>query len=89
MSNINGNCPHCNADLDGDLVIDYPLSQGKTMSKDEALKYLLNNPNSFVIDQNTNVVWTFTHLTSASNYTLSVYDYNNFPNSVFSILFTK
>jgi hypothetical protein len=37
MSNINGNCPHCNADLDGDLVIDYPLSQGKTM--DEALAY--------------------------------------------------
>ena len=37
MSNINGYCPHCNADLDGDLVINYPLSQGKTM--DEALEY--------------------------------------------------
>lgn len=65
------------------------MTDNKTMSKDEALKYLLDNPNSFVIDQNTNVVWSFTHQTSASNYTLSVYDYNNFPNSVFSILFTK
>lgn len=35
--NINGYCPHCNADLDGDLVINYPLSQGKTMG--EALEY--------------------------------------------------
>lgn len=34
---INGNCPHCNASLDGDLVTDYPLSQGK--SKEEALAY--------------------------------------------------
>jgi hypothetical protein len=37
MSNIHGYCPHCNADLDGDLVINYPLSQGKTM--DEAIAY--------------------------------------------------
>lgn len=37
MSNINGTCPYCNANLDGDLVIDYPLSQGKSM--DEALAY--------------------------------------------------
>lgn len=37
MSNIHGTCPHCNANLDGDLVIDYPLSQGK--SKEEALEY--------------------------------------------------
>lgn len=35
--NINGYCPHCNADLDGELVIDYPLSQGKTY--EEALAY--------------------------------------------------
>ena len=35
--NINGNCPHCNASLDGDLVINYPLSQGKSM--EEALDY--------------------------------------------------
>ena len=35
--NINGYCPHCNADLDGDLVINYPLSQGKSM--EEALRY--------------------------------------------------
>lgn len=35
--NIHGHCPHCNANLDGDLVINYPLSQGKSM--DEALKY--------------------------------------------------
>ena len=35
--NIHGYCPHCNANLDGDLVIDYPLSQGKSM--DEALEY--------------------------------------------------
>ena len=35
--NINGYCPHCNASLDGDLVIDHPLSQGKSM--DEALEY--------------------------------------------------
>lgn len=34
---IHGYCPHCNANLDGDLVIDYSLSQGK--SKEEALKY--------------------------------------------------
>jgi len=34
---INGYCPHCNANLDGDLVIDYPLSQGKTM--EEAIEY--------------------------------------------------
>ena len=37
MNNINGYCPHCNASLDGDLVINYPLSQGKSM--DEALRY--------------------------------------------------
>jgi len=37
MSNINGFCPHCKASLDGDLVIDYPLSQGK--SRKEALEY--------------------------------------------------
>lgn len=35
--NKNGYCPHCNANLDGDLVIDYPLSKGYTM--EEALKY--------------------------------------------------
>ena len=35
--NINGYCPHCNADLDGELVIDYPLKQGKT--KAEAIEY--------------------------------------------------
>ena len=40
MTNINGYCPHCNADLDGDLVIDYPLSQGKT--KEEAIAYVIN-----------------------------------------------
>jgi hypothetical protein len=38
--NINGYCPHCNANLDGDLIINYPLSQGKTM--DEAIKYASN-----------------------------------------------
>ena len=37
MSNIHGYCPHCNANLDGDLVINYPLSQGKSM--EEALEY--------------------------------------------------
>jgi hypothetical protein len=37
VSNIKGYCPHCNANLDGDLVIDYPLSQGK--SREEALEY--------------------------------------------------
>ena len=37
MSNINGYCPHCNANLDGELVIDYPLSQGE--SREEALEY--------------------------------------------------
>lgn len=37
MSNIHGYCPHCKVSLDGDLVIDYPLSQGKSM--DEALAY--------------------------------------------------
>lgn len=37
MSNINGYCPHCNADLDGDLVINYPLRLGKSV--DEALHY--------------------------------------------------
>jgi hypothetical protein len=37
MSNIHGYCPHCNANLDGDLVIDYPLSQGQSM--EEALEY--------------------------------------------------
>ena len=35
--NINGYCPHCNTSLDGDLVIDYPLSQGQMMS--EAIEY--------------------------------------------------
>ena len=35
--NIHGHCSHCNANLDGDLVIDYPLSQGK--SREEALAY--------------------------------------------------
>lgn len=36
--NINGFCPHCNANLDGDLVINYPLSQGKT--REEAVEYV-------------------------------------------------
>jgi len=35
--NINGFCPFCKTSLDGDLVIDYPLSQGK--SREEALAY--------------------------------------------------
>lgn len=35
--NINGFCPYCNANLDDDLIIDYPLSQGK--SREEALEY--------------------------------------------------
>ena len=35
--NIHGHCPHCNANLDGDLIIDYPLSQGE--SREEALNY--------------------------------------------------
>lgn len=35
--NINGYCPHCNADFDGDLVTDYPRSQGK--SEEEILDY--------------------------------------------------
>lgn len=38
--NIHGFCPHCNANLDGDLVIEYPLSQGKSI--DEALAYAKN-----------------------------------------------
>jgi hypothetical protein len=37
MSNIHGFCPSCKADLDGDLVINYPLSQGKSM--EEAVAY--------------------------------------------------
>jgi len=37
MNNIHGCCPHCNANLDGDLVINYPLSQDKTM--EEAIEY--------------------------------------------------
>jgi hypothetical protein len=37
MSNIHGHCPHCDADLDGDLVINYPLTQGKTV--EEAIEY--------------------------------------------------
>ena len=35
--NINGFCPFCKTSLDGDLVIDYPLSQGKSLV--EALEY--------------------------------------------------
>lgn len=37
MGNKNGYCPHCKADMDGDLVINYPLSKGETY--EEALKY--------------------------------------------------
>lgn len=33
MTNINGFCPLCNANLDGDLVIDYPKSKGKSHEK--------------------------------------------------------
>jgi hypothetical protein len=36
-NNIHGHCPHCNANLDDDLIINYPLSQGKSM--EEALRY--------------------------------------------------
>ena len=35
--NINGTCSHCNVSLDGDLIIDYLLSQGN--SREEALEY--------------------------------------------------
>ncbi len=40
MSNIHGYCPFCSANLDGDLVINYPLTEGKTM--EEALEYAKN-----------------------------------------------
>ncbi len=36
-TNIHGYCPHCKANFDGDLVINHPLSEGKTQS--EALEY--------------------------------------------------
>jgi len=36
-NNIHGHCPHCNANLDCDLIINYPLSQGGSM--EEALRY--------------------------------------------------
>ena len=65
------------------------MTDNKTLSKDQALSYLLNNPYSFVIDQKTNVIWTFSHQTSNSNYVLTVTDYSNFPNSSFTILYTK
>ena len=38
--NIHGYCPHCNADLDGDLVINYPLNLGQDMA--EAVRYASN-----------------------------------------------
>lgn len=31
--NINGYCPHCNFNLDGDLIVDTFISQGKTREK--------------------------------------------------------
>lgn len=36
-NNIHGYCPYCYANLDGDLIINYPLSQGK--STEEAFRY--------------------------------------------------
>lgn len=36
-TSINGFCPHCNANMDGDLVIEYPLKRGESI--DEALDY--------------------------------------------------
>jgi hypothetical protein len=38
MDNIHGYCPFCSANLDGDLVINYPLSQGYT--EDLVLEYV-------------------------------------------------
>jgi hypothetical protein len=35
--NIHGNCSKCNTSFDGDLVTDYPRSQGKT--EEECLEY--------------------------------------------------
>lgn len=35
--NIHGFCPHCNANLDGELIISYALESNK--SKEEALSY--------------------------------------------------
>lgn len=40
MKNIHGHCPHCHTSLDGDLIINYPLNQGKTM--EEAREYAEN-----------------------------------------------
>jgi hypothetical protein len=65
------------------------MTDNKTMSKDQAINYLMDNPNSFVIDQKTNVMWTFQNLTSSTNITLSIEEYNRFPNSMFSILGNK
>jgi hypothetical protein len=38
--NQHGHCPDCNANLDGELVIAYPLNQGKTL--EEAIEYASN-----------------------------------------------
>jgi hypothetical protein len=65
------------------------MTDNKTLSKDQALSYLLNNPYSFIIDNETNEIWTYSHQTSNSNYVLSIKDYNNFPNNTFSVIFSK
>lgn len=36
MSNINGYCPHCKVDFDGELIVDTFLAQGKT--EEESIK---------------------------------------------------
>lgn len=37
MSNINGYCPHCNADLDGENIIEIFLSKGYSEEEAEQL----------------------------------------------------
>lgn len=37
MSNVNGFCPHCKVDLDGDRICDTFMEQGKT--KEESIDY--------------------------------------------------
>lgn len=38
--NINGYCPHCNSDMDGELIVDTFIKQGKI--EEEAIKYASN-----------------------------------------------
>lgn len=55
------------------------------MDKEAAIIFLMNNPNVFIMDINTNVIWCLEKFrtSSVSDSSIDIQDYLRFPNSRF------